>query len=63
MRIITVTAADIDLFHLAAREYGDATQAYRVAAANGLSDFSITGLAQVLMPDGEAVPTDGLPPQ
>lgn len=38
MKDIIVTSADISLFHVAAKELGDACQWWRIANFNGLGD-------------------------
>jgi len=48
MRTIMVTGGD--LFHIAARELGDATQWIRIAQANGLSDPVLEGVTTLLLP-------------
>lgn len=60
-RTISVSGADISLFHLAARELGDARQAWRIAAANGVSEFFLYGLGVLVIPDPDPTATTGLP--
>jgi hypothetical protein len=43
-------AAGGDLYHLAAKSYGDATEWAHIAAANGLSDPVIGGVRQITIP-------------
>ena len=62
-RIIQVTAADTDLFHVAARELRDATLWHMIATANGLSDPVITGLTQITIPVADPAQSGGVPPQ
>lgn len=47
MKNIVVTAADISLFHVAARELGDACQWWRIAQTNGLSDPDLSKVETV----------------
>ncbi|HTR16622.1 MAG TPA: hypothetical protein VMI52_06270 [Acetobacteraceae bacterium] len=49
MRSLTVAGGT--LFHIAARELGDATQWTRIAQANGLSDPMLAGLVTLLIPE------------
>ena len=48
MRSITVTGGN--LFAIAARELGDATQWNRIAKLNGLSDPMLSGVVTLLLP-------------
>jgi hypothetical protein len=48
----TVTTAD-DLYRVALRELGDATQAFRIAKLNGLIDPVITGIVTLRIPDAD----------
>ena len=66
MNSITVTAADVSLYHVAAVQLGDATQWWRIAVANNLVDPMIaSGPQTLLIPDTNpsALVDDGLPPQ
>lgn len=47
MKNIVVTAADISLFHVAARELGDACQWWRIAQTNRLSDPDLSKVETV----------------
>ena len=58
----TVTAYG-DLFHLAASVLGDASQAVRLARANGLRDFVLPGLTVLVVPLPDSGQTGGVPPQ
>ena len=50
------------LFHVAAREYGDASQWWRIARANGITDPVIPGLVTLTIPNPDpATQGDGLP--
>lgn len=60
---VIATGADISVYHLAARHYGDATQFYRIMDLNGLTDPMISGVVNLLIPDADPAPTDGVPPQ
>ena len=57
----TVVVAGTNLFALAAQELGDATQWYRIASLNNISDPLIFGLTTLVLPDLDASATDGLP--
>ncbi len=57
----TVVVAGTNLFALAAQELGDATQWYRIASLNNVSDPLIFGLTTLLLPDLDASATGGLP--
>jgi hypothetical protein len=59
----TYTGADVDLFHIALRELGDALQWYRFAQANGLSDTVIIGTVQLAVPQKDPTNTGGIPQQ
>ena len=64
MRSVVVTAADVSLFHVAAAQLGDATQWWRIALANGLTDPMLSGGPTTLsVPDVAPSTGDGLPPQ
>ncbi len=64
MKTVTVTAADISLFHLAAQHLQDATQWWRIAVANSLTDPMLSGGPTTLaIPDVAPSDGDGLPPQ
>lgn len=64
MRQITVTAADVSLFHVASRELGDATQWWRLAEINGLLDPMLpAALTTLSIPDAVPGLGDGIPPQ
>jgi hypothetical protein len=62
-RTITVTGADIDLFHIAAVQLLDATQWIRIAQLNGLRDPAITGLTTLIIPSLDPSQTGGVPNQ
>ena len=59
--MLTLQVAGTDLFTIAAQQLGDATQWYRIAALNGLSDPMIFGLVTLQIPDFDASATGGLP--
>lgn len=50
----TILVAGTDLFSLASRELGDATQWYRIAALNGVSDPMLFGLVTLKIPELDA---------
>ena len=58
----TILVAGTDLFTVAAQELGDATQWFRIAALNGLTDPMLFGLVTLGIPDIDASQTGGLPP-
>jgi hypothetical protein len=60
-RVVTVSGGN--LFDVAARELGDATQAVRIAQRNGLTDFFLTGLVTLSIPMADADLTGGVPQQ
>ena len=59
----SVTVTGGDLFHVAARYLGDATQAVRIAQLNGLTDFQLSGTVTLLLPQINATLTGGVPSQ
>lgn len=64
MKDIVVTAADISLFHVAARELGDACQWWRIAQSNGLSDPDLSRIETVQplkIPVEDLIFSSGLP--
>lgn len=58
-RIITVVGGD--LFRVAAVHLRDATQATRIAALNGLTDFNLTGQVTLKLPPVDETATGGIP--
>jgi nucleoid-associated protein YgaU len=46
----TMTIAGGNLFRIAAQVYGDSSQWNRIAAANGLWDFIVTGTITLIIP-------------
>ncbi len=58
----TITTSG-DLFHIAARTLGDATQAIRLARANNFRDFVLPGLTVLTVPQPDLSQTGGIPPQ
>jgi hypothetical protein len=48
--IKTVWASGVTLFDVAARQLGDATQWYRIAAMNGLTDPWVSGSVELKIP-------------
>jgi len=60
---LTFTGADVSLFHLAARFYGDASQWLTIARANNLSDPFITGIVTLTIPDADTTASGGVPAQ
>lgn len=55
-----VTVAGGNLFALAARYLGDATQWIRIAQANGLSDPVLPGVVTLVIPPVDAAAGGGL---
>ena len=58
---VTIGPADIDLFHVAARYLGDATQWNRIATLNGISDPAITAIATITLPPVDPTQGGGIP--
>lgn len=57
----TITVAGGNLFAIAAQQYGDATQWYRIAAANGLDDPFLDGVVTLSIPSAQTTGgTDGI---
>ncbi|HVJ54870.1 MAG TPA: hypothetical protein VM689_20590 [Aliidongia sp.] len=54
-----IQVAGADLFRLAVQYYGDATQWYRIAAANQLFDPLVAGPATLSIPAPSTRPTNG----
>ncbi len=57
----TVLVAGTNLYAVAAQELGDATQWFRIAALNGLTDPMVFGLVTLQIPNIDASQTGGLP--
>jgi hypothetical protein len=62
-KTITVTGADISLFHVALRYLGDATEWITIATANGLADPMISGTMTIKIPSPNPAPSGGIPQQ
>ena len=60
MRSILVTGSN--LFAIALQELGDATQWYRIATLNNISDPMLYGLKSLTIPDIDTTAGGGLPP-
>jgi len=61
---IKVTAADVSLYHVAAAQLGDATQWWRIAQLNGMTDpdlFDFTTPVQIVLPTVDASLDGGVP--
>lgn len=56
----TRTVAGANLFRIALEEYGDATQWWRIAKANGLRDPVVTGLKMLNIPPANSTDTGGI---
>ncbi len=59
--VIAVTAADKTMFHVAARVWGNATAAIRIAQATGITDPWLVGQQTLTIPDVPGPDTGGLP--
>jgi nucleoid-associated protein YgaU len=57
----TITVVGGNLWQIAAARLGDATQAWRIAAINGLADPMISGQVTLTIPAPDATQTGGLP--
>ncbi|MCB8881712.1 hypothetical protein ACELLULO517_15800 [Acidisoma cellulosilytica] len=60
-KTIQVSPADIDLFHVAAAEWGDASAWLALATANGMVDPVIYGLQSLVVPEYQASFEGSLP--
>lgn len=61
---IKVTAADVSLYHVAAAQLGDATQWWRIAQLNGMTDPDLSGFGtpvQIVLPSVDASLSSGVP--
>ncbi|PYD78272.1 hypothetical protein CFR80_16740 [Komagataeibacter oboediens] len=61
---IKVTAADVSLYHVAAAQLGDATQWWRIAQLNGLTDPDLSNFltpVQIILPTVDASLASGVP--
>lgn len=61
---ITVGAHSVSLYHVAAEQLGDATQWWRIAQVNGLSDPDLTWLTapvSLILPAMDDTQTSGVP--
>lgn len=58
-----ITVAGEDVFHVAARELGDATQGIRILQLNGLVDAYISDPMTIVLPPLDASATGGVPAQ
>ena len=56
----TILIAGSNLFTVAAQELGDATQWFRIAAMNGLTDPMLYGLVTLQIPNIDTTQTGGL---
>ena len=61
MRTITVSSADVSLFHVAAKELGGACNWIRLAQENGIVDPMITSVGTLQIPTIGTKNTTGLP--
>jgi len=57
----TIVVAGTNLFSLAAEELGDATQWFRIATLNNVTDPMLFGLTTLQIPDPDTTATGGLP--
>ena len=58
--IQTVTVSGGNLYQIALQQYGDATQWWRIAQANGLTDPNIIGIVTISIPSMTATDTGGI---
>ena len=56
----TITVVGGNLSTISTHQLGDATQAWRIAALNGLSDPMVIGQVTLVIPDANASQTGGL---
>jgi len=59
-----ISANDVTLFHIAAKQLGDATQWWRIAQLNGLSDPDLSGFmtpVPIQIPAVDPTQTSGVP--
>lgn len=64
MRLVQVSSADVSLFHVAARELGDALQWWRIAELSFLTDPMLPpGVTSLLVPGPLPGQQSGLPAQ
>ncbi|MCQ8277791.1 hypothetical protein NFI95_04950 [Acetobacteraceae bacterium KSS8] len=59
----TIQVSGTNLFAVAAAELGDATQWYRIAAINGLTDPMLYGVTTLLLPEMDSTLGGGVPTQ
>lgn len=61
---VSVSGADIDLFHVAARQYGDASAWRAIALANGLTSADLpSGVTKLTIPAWQPLFTGSAPTQ
>ncbi|MBE7728853.1 hypothetical protein [Komagataeibacter sp. FXV3] len=61
---IRVTGSDTSLYHVAARQLGDATQWWRIARLNGMADPDLSGFTTpvtLLLPAPDTSQDSGVP--
>jgi hypothetical protein len=64
MSCVVITSLDISLFHVALNSLGDATQWWRIAQLNGLSDPDLSNLmlpVTLALPQIDTVLSSGIP--
>lgn len=64
MQTIQVTAADVSLYHVAAIRLNDATQWWRIAQLNGITDPDLTWLpspVSLQLPNIDPTQNSGVP--
>ena len=61
MALNTITVVGGNLYQIAARYLGDATQAVRIAQRNGLSDFFLSGQVTLALPPVDDTQSGGVP--
>lgn len=63
MTVKSITIAGGNLYDIAARELGDATQWIRIAQLNGIEDPMLSGIVTLVIPDIDPNAGGGVAPQ
>ena len=61
--MLVLSVAGGNLFEIAARQLGDATQWIRIAQLNGLSDPMLSGVLTLVIPDANTAAGGGIASQ
>jgi len=61
--MLVLSVAGGNLFEIAARQLGDATQWIRIAQLNGLSDPMLSGVVTLVIPDANTAAGGGIASQ